>query len=82
MPGMKPADKDIIVDPAGLMHITPNTPHEAHHASGAIYAFLKINKPHGFPPDVRGTIHAECDAHGHVYPAAACEIGVVHVVGP
>eukprot|EP00975_Prorocentrum_lima_P019117 4022247-Prorocentrum_lima.AAC.1 len=64
------------------MHIKPNTPHRASQASGAIYAFLKIDKPEGFPPDVRTAITAECEAHGHVYSVAQQEIGVVHVAGP
>eukprot|EP00969_Alexandrium_andersonii_P092093 4065760-Alexandrium_andersonii.AAC.1 len=45
IPGAKLEDGDIIVDPAGLRHISENTPQKSIQASGAIYGFLKIKKP-------------------------------------
>eukprot|EP00969_Alexandrium_andersonii_P073619 3246730-Alexandrium_andersonii.AAC.1 len=79
---MQLAEGDIIIDPAGLRDIKPNTPQKSSQASAAIYAFLGINKPNGFPTAVVRAIREEGQAQGHVYTVKGAQVGVVHVVGP
>eukprot|EP00969_Alexandrium_andersonii_P147648 6528666-Alexandrium_andersonii.AAC.1 len=84
IPSTRPAQGDILVDPAGLPFIQQNTPNKAYSgaASGAIYRFLSICRKGGFPARVVDQVRAVGHACGHAYPFEGGRIGVVHAVGP